>query len=108
MKSYFDKRGDKRSIKDIEKLFNQTSKDLQNEELIKSAQVPLIIQDHLIDFQIVFPEDSIACSSSRDSEKTLEKKEENVCNNHLVSMKTVAHKHGKNRYRKHALSALER
>ena len=38
MKSYFDKRGDKRSIKDIEKLFNQTSKDLQNEELIKSAQ----------------------------------------------------------------------
>ena len=34
----FDKRGDKRSMKDIEKLFNQTSKDLQNEELIKSAQ----------------------------------------------------------------------
>ena len=38
MKSYFDKRGDKRSMKDIEKLFDQTSKDLQNEELIKSAQ----------------------------------------------------------------------
>ena len=38
MKSYFDKRGDKRSMKDIEKLFNQTSKDLQNEKLIKSAQ----------------------------------------------------------------------
>ena len=38
MKSYFDKRGDKRSMKDIEKLFDQTSKDLQNEKLIKSAQ----------------------------------------------------------------------
>ncbi len=38
MKSYFDKRGDKRSMKDIENLFNQTSKDLQNEKLIKSAQ----------------------------------------------------------------------
>ena len=38
MKSYFDKRGDKRSMKDIEKLFDQTAKDLQNEKLIKSAQ----------------------------------------------------------------------
>ena len=38
MKSYFDKRGDKRSMKDIEKLFDQTSKDLQNEKLVKSAQ----------------------------------------------------------------------
>jgi len=38
MKSYFDKRGDKRSMKDTEKLFDQTSKDLQNEKLIKSAQ----------------------------------------------------------------------
>ena len=38
MKSYFDKRGDKRSMKDIEKLFDQTAKDLQNEELIKSAR----------------------------------------------------------------------
>ena len=38
MKSYFDKRGDKRSMKDIEKLFDRTAKDLQNEELIKSAQ----------------------------------------------------------------------
>ena len=38
MKSYFDKRGDKRSMKDIEKLFNQTAKDLQNEKLVKSAQ----------------------------------------------------------------------
>ena len=38
MKSYFDKRGDKRTLSDIEKLFNQTSKDLQNEKLIKSAQ----------------------------------------------------------------------
>ena len=38
MKSYFDKRGDKRSMKDIEKLFDQTAKDLQNEKLVKSAQ----------------------------------------------------------------------
>ena len=38
MKSYFDKRGDKRSMKDIEKLFDQTAKDLQNEKLIKSAR----------------------------------------------------------------------
>mgnify|MGYP001448532096 CR=1 FL=1 len=38
MKSYFDKRGDKRSMKDIEKLFDQTSKDLQNEKLVKSAR----------------------------------------------------------------------
>ena len=38
MKSYFDKRGDKRSMKEIENLFDQTSKDLQDEKLIKSAQ----------------------------------------------------------------------
>ena len=38
MKSYFDKRGDNRSLKEIEALFNQTVKDLQNKKLIEAAQ----------------------------------------------------------------------
>ncbi len=38
MKSYFDKRGDNRSLKDIENLFNKTVKDLQNKKLIEAAQ----------------------------------------------------------------------
>ena len=38
MKSYFDKRGDNRSLKEIESLFNKTVKDLQDKKLIEAAQ----------------------------------------------------------------------
>ena len=38
MKSYFDKRGDTRTLEEIEALFNQTVKDLQNKKLIEAAQ----------------------------------------------------------------------
>ena len=38
MKSYFDKRGDNRSLKEIEALFNKTVKDLQDKKLIEAAQ----------------------------------------------------------------------
>ena len=37
MKSYYDKREDKRSMKDIEALYDQTALDLQDQKLIKSA-----------------------------------------------------------------------
>ena len=37
MKSYYDKRGDKRSMKDIEALYDQTALDLQDQKLNKSA-----------------------------------------------------------------------
>ena len=37
MKSYYDKRGDKRSMKQIENLYDQTALDLQNQKMIKSA-----------------------------------------------------------------------
>ena len=37
MKSYYDKRGDKRSMKQIEDLYDQTVLDLQNQKMNKSA-----------------------------------------------------------------------
>ena len=37
MKSYYDKRGDKRSMKDIEALYDQTALDLQDQKMNKSA-----------------------------------------------------------------------
>ena len=37
MKSYYDKRGDKRSMKQIENLYDQTALDLQNQKMNKSA-----------------------------------------------------------------------
>ena len=38
MKSYFEKRGDTRSLKEVEALFNKTVKDLQDKKLIEAAQ----------------------------------------------------------------------